>query len=206
MRTRDLSTREKEIVDLCVEGFTNEAIAHKLGVSVGTVNTYWLRIKLKVGGFGRTDTVAKIIRDRAETALREAELALSELNEIASKREEILQELRTASALLQFAMDHMKATVWATDEELCIQMLAYGDYPSGHFGARWEAGKTVYELFDTEDAEDLAVKAHLAALKGAHTEVRLQGDFSNMILSVMPMADDLDEVIGCVSMLKAVGD
>src|SRR5207237_352667 len=69
--TKDLSPREKEIVELCVEGLTNEAIAHRLGLSVGTVNTYWLRIKLKVGGTGRTDTVVRIIKDRAELALRE---------------------------------------------------------------------------------------------------------------------------------------
>ena len=38
-----------EIVQLCVEGLTNDGIANRLGLSVGTVNTYWLRIELKGG-------------------------------------------------------------------------------------------------------------------------------------------------------------
>ena len=67
---RKLSSREEEIVDLCVHGLTNEGIAHRLGISVGTVNTYWLRIKLKVGGLGRTDTVVKVVKEKAELALR----------------------------------------------------------------------------------------------------------------------------------------
>ena len=71
MTTKELSPREDEILELCVQGLTNDAIAHRLGISVGTVNTYWLRIRMKVGGSGRTDTVVRIIKDRAEKALRE---------------------------------------------------------------------------------------------------------------------------------------
>jgi DNA-binding NarL/FixJ family response regulator len=40
MSTKELSSREKEIVELATEGLTNEAIAYKLRISVGTVNTY----------------------------------------------------------------------------------------------------------------------------------------------------------------------
>lgn len=52
-----LSPREGQIIELCAEGLTNEGLAHRLGLSIGTINTYWLRIKLKVGGKRKTDTV-----------------------------------------------------------------------------------------------------------------------------------------------------
>ncbi len=68
--TPALSPREAEIVGLAILGHTNEGIAHELGLSVGTVNTYWLRIRIKVGGLGRTDTVARVIKERTDTEAR----------------------------------------------------------------------------------------------------------------------------------------
>src|SRR3954469_23084107 len=108
MPTKDLSPREEEIVQLCVEGLTNEAIAHRLGLSVGTVNTYWLRIKLKVGGSGRTDTVVKVIRERAELALREANVERKDLADMVAEKERGVLDLRAALALLHLAMDQIK--------------------------------------------------------------------------------------------------
>jgi len=69
MKTIHLSNREKEIVELSCGGLTNEAISYRLNLSVGTVNTNWLRIKQKTGGFGRTDIVVKIVKDEAVRAL-----------------------------------------------------------------------------------------------------------------------------------------
>src|SRR5689334_7413082 len=98
MGNPELSPRETEIVELAIQGLTNEGIAHKLDLSVGTVNTYWLRIRLKVGGVGRTDTVAKIIRDRAEIALREANVDRESLGNLIADREHSLVELRASLA------------------------------------------------------------------------------------------------------------
>jgi DNA-binding CsgD family transcriptional regulator len=204
--TRELSPREEEIVELCVEGLTNDAIADRLGLSVGTVNTYWLRIKLKVGGSGRTDTVVKVIRERAERALRDANIERKELAEIVAERERGVIELRAALALLHLAMDQIKSTVWATDKDLTIRILANGEFPSTHFGVKWEIGKTVYEIFKTVDSADLAVAAHLRALTGFETELRLAGEFANMFLRVLPLIDEVGEVMGCISILNSVGE
>jgi len=205
MLIRELSPREEEIVELCVQGLTNDAIAARLGLSVGTVNTYWLRIKLKVGGQGRTDTVVRVIKERAERALREANVERKELKDIVTEKERGVLELRAALALLQMAMDQIKSTVWATDNKLAIHILANGEFPATHFGVRWEVGKTVYEIFKTKDPEDLAVAAHLAALKGIETDVRLTGEFANMILRVLPLIDEAGDVMGCISILNSVG-
>lgn len=205
MATRDLSPREEQIVELCVDGLTNEAIAHQLGLSMGTVNTYWVRIKLKVGGSGRTDTVVKVIKERAEKALRDANVERKELSEIIAEKERASLELRAALALLQFAMDQIQSTVWATDRDLAIHVIANGEFPSTHFGVMWEIGKTIYEIFKTTDPANLAVAAHLGALEGKETEVRLEGEFANMLLRVSPLTDEAGDVMGCISILNSVG-
>lgn len=202
MATRELSPREEEIVELCVEGLTNDAIANRLGLSVGTVNTYWLRIKLKVGGSGRTDTVVKVIRERAEKALRDANVERAELASIVAEKQKGVLELNAALALLRLAMDQIKSTVWATDKDLAIHIIANGEFTETHFGVKWEVGKTIYDIFKTRDPKDLAVAAHLGALLGTETEIRLVGKFANMLLRVVPLADEAGEIMGCVSILN----
>jgi DNA-binding CsgD family transcriptional regulator len=204
MPNRELSPREEEIVALCVDGLTNDGIAHRLGLSVGTVNTYWLRIKLKVGGQGRTDTVVRVIKERAEKALREANVERNELVEMTTHKDGAVLELRAALALLQLAMDQIKSTVWATDKSLSIHIIANGEFPSTHCGVKWEVGKTVYEIFKTQDQSHAAIAAHLAAIDGKETEVRLDGEFRNMLLRVSPLRDEAGDVLGCVSILNSV--
>ncbi len=204
MATRELSPREEEIVELCVEGLTNEAIAHRLGLSVGTVNTYWLRIKLKVGGLGRTDTVVRIIKERAERALRDANVERKGLAEMVAEKEQAVLELRAALALLHLAMDQIKSTVWATDRDLEIAIIANGEFPSSHFGVMWEVGKTVYEIFKTTDPMHPAVAAHLTAIHGSECEVRLTGEFENLFLRVLPLTDEAGDVMGCISILNGI--
>lgn len=206
MPSRELSQREEEIVELCVEGLTNEAIAHRLELSVGTVNTYWLRIKMKVGGFGRTDTVVRIIKERAEKALREANVERKNLADIIAEKERGLLDLRSALALLHMAMDQIKSTVWAVDNDLTIFLLANGEFPSTHFGVLWEVGKTVYDIFKTTDPNDKAVAAHLAALDGKESNLQLEGEFAKLFLRVIPLRDEASDIIGCISILNMVGE
>jgi len=213
MATHELSPREKEIVELAAEGLTNEAIADRLGLSVGTVNTYWLRIKLKVGGFGRTDTVVNVFKDRAARELKEervdwegiaAILAKREILDVVAERERDM-ELRTALALLHLAIDQIPSTVWASDKDLVIHVMANGELPSIHCGLKWEIGKTVYQIFKTTDPNDLAVAAHLKAIAGVESEVGLVGEFKNMLLRVSPLADEIGKIVGCISILNVAG-
>lgn len=213
MATHELSRRENEIVELAADGLTNEAIADRLGLSVGTVNTYWLRIKLKVGGVGRTDTVLNIYRERAARALSGervdweglgAILARRELLDVAAEKERNL-ELRTGLALLHLAIDRIQSTVWATDKDLAIHVIANGEFASARCGVKWVVGKTIYQIFKTTDPNDLAVAAHLKALTGAESEVSLAGEFKNLLLRVSPLADESGEVVGCISILNVAG-
>lgn len=214
MKTRDLSPREGEIVELATEGLTNDAIAHKLGLSVGTVNTYWLRIKLKAGGSGRTETVLNIFKERAERTLNEERVDWEGISAILSKRgvlevaagKERELELRISLAMLHIAIDKIKSTVWSTDPDLTIHVIANGELPSAHFGVDWEVGKTIYEVFKTDDVADPAVAAHIGGLKGHPSAIRLSGANAHMFLRVVPLEDDSGEVVGCISILTVVGE
>lgn len=206
MSTTELSPRESEIVDLAIQGLTNDAIAHKLELSVGTVNTYWLRIRLKVGGYGRTDSVARVIKDRAERALRLANVDKDNLVDHIADREHTLLELRASLALLEMAMGQIKSAVWATDKDLSLYIVANGAMPSMHCGVVWETGKTVYEIFKSEDPASPPVAAHLNALTGAETTLRLKGEFSNMVLKAMPLRDEHHEIIGAIGIMNYVGE
>lgn len=205
MATQELSPRESEIVELAIQGLTNEGIAHKLGLSLGTVNTYWLRIRLKVGGIGRTDTVAKVIKERSERALRAANVDMANIADHIADREHALLELRASLALLQLAMDQIKSAVWATDKSLTVSIIANGEMPSLHYGVFWEVGKTVYEIFKSDDPAHAPIAAHLAALKGHETSLRLDGEFSNMYLRALPLHDEDSEIMGAIGIMNYVG-
>lgn len=57
-----LSVREREVLDLAIEGRTDEQIAQALELSTSTVNSYWVRIRGKVGFSSRTELVSKMLR------------------------------------------------------------------------------------------------------------------------------------------------
>ncbi|MEX2244730.1 MAG: helix-turn-helix transcriptional regulator [Fimbriimonadaceae bacterium] len=206
MSTTELSPRESEIVELAIQGLTNDAIALKLDLAVGTVNTYWLRIRLKVGGLGRTDSVARVIKERAERALAESNLDRDSMAALIVDRDLSLVEVRASLALLQLALDQIKSAVWATDKDLNIHILTNGEMPTSHCGVVWETGKTVYEIFKSKDPKHPPVRAHLDALKGKETTVRLEGEFSKMILKAMPVQDESHEIMGCIGIMNYVGE
>jgi DNA-binding CsgD family transcriptional regulator len=214
MKPLGLSPREMEIVELCCEGLTNDAIAYRLGLSVGTVNTYWLRIKLKTGGFGRTDAVVKVVKEQAEQALEAERIDWEGLAKIlvtrgkldAIAQAERILEYQTSLALISLALDHLKATVWSTDSDLSIHMVVNGQLPADQLGMKWAEGSSVYDVFNTTDDKHPAVAAHIAALAGTASTQRLSGEFAGTQLKVNPLADDTGEVLLCISILSRIDE
>lgn len=85
-----LSGRELEVLSLAVKGYTDDMIAQELGIECGTVNSYWVRIRGKMGNFSRTELVARFVQKNADVALSEnTERFLSE----ADARDKINKEL-----------------------------------------------------------------------------------------------------------------
>lgn len=198
MNSQALSPREDQIVGLATEGLTNEAIAIALNLSVGTVNTYWQRVRMKVGGLGRTDTVARVVAVRADERKRNR----AELPAHFPQMDGLPPELRAALALIQLANDQVKSTVWSVDRSLTIQCIANVRMPSTHGEVAWEVGKTVGEIFESNDPNHPAIAAHLLALKGEEHTVTLNGRFKGMIMRTVPLLDSRDESVGCVAVVS----
>jgi DNA-binding CsgD family transcriptional regulator len=83
-----LSEREREILDLAIEGLTDQQISNQLSITASTVNSYWVRIRGKLGHLSRTELVSKIVRQRAthessglESRIRELETEIAKLRE-----------------------------------------------------------------------------------------------------------------------------
>ncbi|MHB8635553.1 MAG: response regulator transcription factor [Fimbriimonadaceae bacterium] len=71
---QNLSSRQNEVITLAAHGFTDIAMAHKLGISEGTVGTHWSRIRAKMGPYSRTELVAKGLRSDLQRKLDAVEL------------------------------------------------------------------------------------------------------------------------------------
>ena len=78
-----LSERELGILDLAIDGLTDQQIGHKLGITPSTVNSYWVRIRGKLGHLSRTELVSRIVQQRANSRSSDLDDKITELeNEI----------------------------------------------------------------------------------------------------------------------------
>lgn len=89
-----LSPRERAVVELAVEGMTDEQIAQSLEISPSTVNSYWVRIRGKIGQLSRTEIVGNILRQ--EMKLRVA--ALTQENETLRKQIHAAREAESGAS------------------------------------------------------------------------------------------------------------
>ncbi len=198
MASYTLSRREDEIVELAIQGLTNDAIANQLNLSVGTVNTYWSRVRLKVGGVARTDTVAKIIADRAED--RKSNRSAPPVH--FPLMDAMTLEMRAALPLIQLSKEGASLAVWAIEKDMTIRCFAVVNMPLNRNGATIGVGKSVFEIFGSTDDKDPAIAAHLHALNHDETSVALSGEFKGMHLRTVPLLNEDEECIGCVGVLS----
>lgn len=83
-----LSQRENEILDLAIEGMTDQQIAHRLSISASTVNSYWVRIRGKLGPLSRTELVARSLREKARIELVQLQAQKDHFEKLAGLRRE----------------------------------------------------------------------------------------------------------------------
>jgi DNA-binding CsgD family transcriptional regulator len=57
-----LSAQERNIIACAADGLTDKETALSLGITVGTVRTYWERIRTKLKTTNRTHSVAVMLR------------------------------------------------------------------------------------------------------------------------------------------------
>ncbi len=204
MDDKPLSPREKELVQLAVEGYTNDGIANKLGISPSTVDTYWLRIRTKVKGESRTAIVAEIIREKAAELQRISNVENAELAHQIEDRQIDLIDLRVLLSLLRVAMVQLRSAVWTTDLDLRVSIIANVEMPDFPKDMAWEVGSTIFEVFHTDSEEHPAVAAHLKALAGLHAETKLSVNNEGLLLSVQPLIEDDGSIIGCIGVMTSL--
>ncbi|HRF60381.1 MAG TPA: PAS domain S-box protein [Fimbriimonadaceae bacterium] len=70
----ELSVRERQVLSLAARGETDQGIANRLGISPATVNSYWVRIRLKMGQSSRTELVARAVADQYRRTIEQLRL------------------------------------------------------------------------------------------------------------------------------------
>lgn len=91
-----LSEREAEILNLAIEGMTDQQIAHLLAISVSTVNSYWVRIRGKVGFFSRTELAAKCLRAKSQAEMKVVMAQSDKYQRQAEQNEKDVEALQNA--------------------------------------------------------------------------------------------------------------
>ncbi len=66
-----LSEREREIVLLAAEGLADKEIAKRLGITAGTVRTYWERLRPKLGASNRAQAAAMLLKQLYQDSERQ---------------------------------------------------------------------------------------------------------------------------------------
>src|SRR5690348_12107867 len=100
-----LSEREEQVLLLSTKGFTDKEIARKLDLSIATVNTYWVRIRTKLGGANRAELVASALHKNAEETLTAKELENQRLISEVVRRAEAERALVESQSKLQSIID-----------------------------------------------------------------------------------------------------
>ena len=117
-----LSDRERQLVVLASKGLTDTAIAHKLGISLATVGTYWGRVRVKFGPLNRTELVAVFLREHSAAiveALKAENQTLQRQLEDKSRNEEML---KTSVDFFRSLVDSASSAIVVVGEDGQIQM------------------------------------------------------------------------------------
>src|SRR5438270_5272767 len=110
-----LSDREEQVLLLSTKGLTDKEIARKLNLSIATVNTYWVRIRTKLGGANRAELVAAALHKNAEETLTAKEMENQRLISEVVRRAEAERALRDSQARLQSLIDGTPVVVYVKD-------------------------------------------------------------------------------------------
>ena len=110
-----LSEREEQVLLLSTKGLTDKEIAKKLGLSIATVNTYWVRIRTKLGGANRAELVASALNRNTEETLTARELENQRLIGEIIRRAEAEKALRESQERLQAIIDGSPVVIFLKD-------------------------------------------------------------------------------------------
>ncbi len=114
-----LSRRENDILDLAIEGLTDLQIAARLDLRVGTVNSYWVRIRGKLGNLTRTELVAGALRQASSLEVARLRAKAEGLAAVVERNEQDATAVRDAWRA-HAILDCLLYATFAVDGEGCI--------------------------------------------------------------------------------------
>ena len=107
---KELSDRERQLLELAAAGSTDTQIARELGISEATVATYWGRVRTKLGPLNRSELVAIHVRAQSRSLIEELRKRNAALLERLSQRDtdqETESDAKYYRSLLNQAPDAM---------------------------------------------------------------------------------------------------
>lgn len=114
-----LSNRENEILDFAIEGLTDQQIAIRLEISTSTVNSYWVRIRGKLGHRSRTELVAAALKEHSQGQISGLESRIRDFEAQKTHHDQAAQDYRFAECY-RAALDAMPEPVVVFDETRSI--------------------------------------------------------------------------------------
>lgn len=173
--THHLSAREREVLYLATQGCADKEIAVKLDISIATVNSYWVRVKSKLGPHTRS----KLICDYLEAEFAETQKSLQEENQ---RLRAAFEELLGKGANLSLFKEN-----WVTIAKQSADAIVVADR-AGQIELVSPAAADMF-LYDSPDMIGLNLDALIPEdLREAHSKHRIDY-FSNP--TARPMGDHM---------------
>jgi predicted ATPase/DNA-binding CsgD family transcriptional regulator len=135
--------REETILSYAADGVTDKQIAQRMGLSFGTVDSYWRRIRKKLNASSRTDAVAIWVRKQAQQEVEEIRKTCVAALRAAAERTGDSTLVDDANALESKANPPSKSTRPEPD-----QSESSWPVPVGRLYGRQKELATIRRLFD----------------------------------------------------------
>lgn len=114
----------------------------------------------------------------------------------ARKRAE--EKLRTSEAKLRLITEQMPSIVWTTDTDLRVTHAAGAGRANLSIAPNTFVGKTLYEVFDSDDPTIPSIAAQLRALKGKVSSFETRYRNREFDVRIEPLLDAEGCIVGCV--------
>jgi len=108
------------------------------------------------------------------------------------------QKLREQDKYLQVLVNQLPVMMWSVDSELKITSISGADIQQLNMPADEYLGKTLYEIFQTNDDTFLPVASHLKALRGESSTYEKVYKSKTVLIFLEPIKSENNEIIGCL--------
>jgi|SRR5579862_4161974 len=184
-----LSPREREIALLGADGLSDKLIAAKLGISLPTVRSYWVRIRNKTGVHGRAEAAAIVVRSEDEAA------HLKLVNELR-------QQLHFDGLRFAALAELLHCLIWVTDSEFVVRA-RYGPEPTGfEWAGDIRVGAALADAFRRSGRGKTVADAHRQAMGGGPSSITLSGAVGEVKVLIGPSNDESGLIVGCVGVMQ----